>query len=872
MKIRYCFILMLILLLSTSPLFAGITGKISGTVRDAENGEPLPGANVFIEGTTLGASTDIDGFYYILNIPPGTYLVKASYIGYGTATKSQVQIIIDMTTKLGFDLATTLLETETVVVMAERPAIQKDLTSSQQSFDAEEILDAPVNDLGELMSLQAGVSSVETAERASIVLDAPGDGLHIRGGRENETAFLVDGVRVDNPMWGGANYTQNTSGSSVTEMMTILGTFNAEYGGKTSGVINLVTKEGSERISGRIGGFTDKFGIEEFDRNTFQGELTLSGPVPIINNLRFFINGQARTTDGRFTAYIIPNWTDSKGMVPIFDENGEARGEEVSVDWKDEWNALGKLSLRAGSSINLMASFVYARVQKQKYYHDYKYLPYGMPWSDTKTSGLTLKLTHQLNASTFYDLTGSYQEMDYWFGVHKTREQRIVMGSRLSEDNFGFYYSGGYQRYWGDTTRTYQMKFNITSQITNKHLLKFGVDLRYLKLFHRLDNAWTTPVDELVVGVDEEGNQIKESYQNHKSYTNSDPWEWAVFLQDKMEFESLGMILNLGLRWERWNISEKYMENPELPMETPLLTTDPKIRLSPRVGVSYPVSDRAAFHFSYGHFYQLPSYVNMLSGINENGRFPNRPNLQDIGLAIYNPNIKPEKSVTYEAGVQVQLMRSVSLNVTAFYREMADLIGVTWIQTAGYVYFDNVDYGNSKGLEFTLNKRFSNYFSARVNYTLSQTLISTSSPMTAAQTVSSTPIAYKSYLADWDRPHDLSAMLRVSDPKSWAIGLNASIKSGRPYSVMAEQPNTERMPMIMNFNLRLSKYFHFFGLRETIYLQVSNLFDRQNIYWVFPVTGKWDDDGDPGTPYAKDANPRRISDGRRIQIGFRVIF
>ncbi|MFQ6618121.1 MAG: hypothetical protein ACE5QV_05475, partial [Fidelibacterota bacterium] len=171
-----------------------------------------------------------------------------------------------------------------------------------------------------------------------------------------------------------------------------------------------------------------------------------------------------------------------------------------------------------------------------------------------------------------------------------------------------------------------------------------------------------------------------------------------------------------------------------------------------------------------------------------------------------------------------------------------------------------------------LNKRFSNYFSARVNYTISQTLISTSSPITAAQTVSSAPIAYRSFLADWDRTHDLSALVRISDPRNWAISLNSKMKSGRPYTVMAEQKNTERMPWNINVDVRLIKYLNFFGLKETVYLQIFNIFDRRNIYWVYPVTGKWDDDGDPGTPYAHDANPRRISDGRRARIGFKVEF
>ncbi|UCE19494.1 MAG: TonB-dependent receptor [Gemmatimonadota bacterium] len=862
MKTVIRFILLLAIFSQTS-LFAGTTGKISGTIRDTQSDEPLPGANIIIEGTTMGASANLQGFYYIINVPPGEYTVKATMVGYGSLSKTQVRVVTDVTTKVDFELSPTVIEMGAVTVVAERPAIQKDLTSSLQAFGGDEIDKAPVENLPQLLETQTGLSSVEPTERASIIRNAPGDGLHIRGGRENETAFVVDGARVDNPIWGGANYTQNTSGSTVTEMMTILGTFNAEYGGKMSGVVNMVTKEGSQKYSGKFSGYTDNFGIPDYDRNTFQAEGTFSGPVPSLKKLTFFTNAQIRTTDGRFKSYLIPKWTDSKGQVPIEDEHGNPLGEEVAADWKDEWNTLMKLTWKASPAFKIMGSFVAAHVKKVKYYHDYKYLPYGMPWSDTKSSGLTLKLTHLLSPSTFYELVASYQKIDYWMGVHKTREQRIAMESREEEDIYGFYYTGAYNDFWADTTRTFQLVFNMTSQVASTHLLKAGVDFRHIDLFHRYENAWTTPGSEI------DG----EFYVNHKAYTNSRPIEWAVYVQDKMEFESIGMILNAGLRLESWNIDEKYMLDPQIPFDTILLETEPKVRFSPRLGISYPISDRAAFHFAYGHFYQFASYVNLLSGINEEGRFPDRPNLQDIGLAIHNPNMKPEKSITYEAGVQSYVMENLSMNLTAFYRELADLAGVTWIQGAeSYVYFDNVDFGNSKGLELTLDKRFSHYFSGRVNYTLSQTLISTSSPMTAAETVSSEPIAYKTWLADWDRTHDLAALIRISDPKNWAVSLNGKMKSGRPYSELAEQKNTKRMPWNINVDMRLSKYFNFFGLRETLYLQIFNVFNRKNIYWVYDVTGKWNDDGDADTPPAHDANPRRISDGRIARIGLQVVF
>ena len=851
---------------------AGTTGKISGTVKDAQNNEPLAGVNVIIDGTTMGAATDHNGFYFIINVPPGNYTIRASMIGYEVQNKVEVQVITDITTKVDFNLHTTVIEGEIVTIVAERPPIQKDLTSSLQAFGKDEINAAPVENLPQLLETQVGVSSVETMEKASIIKDTPGDGLHIRGGRENETAFLMDGVRVDNPIWGGSGYAQNTSGSTVTEMMTILGTFNAEYGGKMSGVVNLVTNKGTNKYNGMASGYTDKLGIKKFDHNTFQGDITFSGPFPFLKNITFFTNYQYRTTDGRFKGYIIPNWTDSKGKVPIEDENGNPLGEEVSADWKDEWNTLQKLTWRVNPNLKLMGSYVRAHVQTIKYDHDFKYIPYGMPWSDEKSDGFTFNLTHNLGSRTFYEVKGSYQRIDYWMGVHKTREQRIVMESRLEEPVYGFRYSGASNEFWADTSRTYQLSFNITNQLNPIHLIKAGLDVRYLDLFHRLENAWSTPLAEMTVGSDEEGNPIKAIEENHHAYANSNPIEWAAYIQDKIELESIGMILNIGLRWERWSIGEKYMQNPEIPFTTVLLPTKPKEKISPRLGISYPISDEAAFHFAYGHFYQFPSYIDLLSGVNERSRYPDRPNLTGVGLAIFNPNTDVEKSITYEAGVQTQLMPDISLNVTAFYRKLSDLAGVTWIQTAGYVYFENVDFGNSKGLEFTLNKRFNNYFSGRVNYTLSQTLISTSSPMTAAQTVNTTPLQYKTFLADWDRTHDLTVLLNISNPKTWAISLNCKMKSGRPYTYFAEYKNTERMPWNINVDMRLSKYLNFVGLREVLYLQIFNLLDRKNIYWVYDITGKWDDDGDPGTPYAHDANPRRVSEGRRARIGFKVEF
>lgn len=855
MNYRICTFYILSFFILAIHLFAGTTGKISGTITDAENGAPLAGVNVMIEGTTMGAATDVNGFYFIINVPPGIYTVKATMMGYEIKTQVGVRVTTDMTTKLDFKLKSTVIEGQVVTVVAERPAIQKDLTSSLQSFSNNEITEAPIENLHQIIEIQSGINKMGS-ESSGYVNGAPGDGIHIRGGRENETLFLIDGIKVGDDIYGGSRYIQNTSGTTINEMKTIIGTFNAEYGGKMAGVISVVTKDGEERYSGKFSGYTDNFGIKEFDKNTYQGEFTLSGPVPLLKRVTFFANGQLRTTDGRQDVYgvMIPNWSDSKGLVDRF-----APGKKVPALWEDEWNGMVKLTFKPLDQMKLTASYFHSWGEEGKYSHSYRYVPMSFPYRETINNGLILKLVHTLSARTFYEVIGSYQTTDFFYGVDKYRERKNVLGDRLTREFY--YYSGSPHEYNTDSSQTWQAVVNFTSQINNSHQLKSGLELRRLNVFHRMDMAGGSPLQEI------EG----EIYEKHLAYARRHPIEFSAYLQDKMEFEDIGMIMNLGARLEYWDQRMEYMEDPELPFSTKMLATDKKVRVSPRFGISYPVSEKAAFHLAYGHFYQLPRYMELLSGLNDQGYYQGRPNLNDPGPGISNPNAKPEKTVSYETGVQFQIATNMTLNVTAFYREMADLMGVRWMSGGGgYVYLDNVDFGNSRGMELTLEKRFSDFWSARVNYNWSTVKISTSSPLTAAQ--KNRFIAYRTFLADWDRPHDLSALLLISDPQSWGVSLITSARSGRPYSVVAEVLNTERMPWEITTDLRLSKYFKLLGLNQTLFLQIYNLFDHRNIRSVYSETGKWDDDGLYSTPYDLDASPTRRSEGRSARIGFKIDF
>jgi len=837
---------------------AGTTGKISGFVKDKQTGEPLVGVNITIDGMSLGAASNIDGYFYIINIPPGSYDLTASYVGYSTTRKMGIQIQTDFTTKVEFLLEEALIEGETIEIIAHRPAIQKDLTSSEQGYSSNEIQTAPVESVSELILLQSGVTPLGN-EASGYVPGAPGDGLHIRGGRENETLFLIDGMKVGDDIYGGSSYIQNTSGSSIEEMKTIIGTFNAEYGGKTGAIVSVITKDAQQNFSGSVGGYTDKFGIAKFDRNTFQGEISFTGSMPFVPHLSFFTNFQARTTEGRPDVFgvAIPEWRDSGGFVGRIDDADVPEEYKVPLDWRDEWNGMAKLIFRPAVNIKIMASYFHSRVKDSDYKHTYRFMPYSQPWSDLENRGVMLKFVHTVSPSTFYEVMGSYQNTNFFYGIDKTRERKILYGQRITHEDY--YVSGAVHDYNIDSSKTWQAFINLTSQINNVHQIKGGLELRSLNVFHRMDNAGGTSVQEI------EG----EIYEVHMAYVKRNPIEGAFYIQDKMEFERLGMIMNLGFRLEVWNPKMEFMENPEEPLYTEMINTEVKTRWSPRFGISYPISETAAFHFAYGHFYQLPRYMELVSGLNDRGYFAGRPNLNDPGPGISNPNARPEKTVSYETGVQLNLLQSVNMNITAFYREMSDLIGVSWISGGGgYVYLDNVDFGYSKGAEFILNKQLSSMWSFRLNYTWSTVNISTSSPLTASQ--KNRFISYRTFLADWDRPHNFSANMLVTDPANWGISVIFNALSGRPYSVLAEQLNTERMPWEVYTDLRLNKYFIFFDLFGTVYIRISNLFDTRNVRSVYSETGKWD--VDYGKPRHLTANPKRISDGRAIRIGFRINF
>ena len=266
---------MLVLMLLAAPglVFAQNTGKIAGVVTDADSGDPLPGAQVVVVGTTLGTVTDVDGNYFIIGVPVGSYDVQARFVGYQNATVAGVEISSGYTQEVNFALAAGV-ELDEVVVEYERPLIRKDAIGVPKIVDSEEIVNLPVRGAANIAKTQAGVVSTE------------GSGtLNVRGGRGSEVTFYIDGVKIV----GTAAVPQ----SAVQEQEMIIGNISARYGDAMSGIINITTKSGSPDFFGSFEGVTSE-SLDAYGYNL--ASLAIGGPI-VGEKVNFFLSGEYLNQD-----------------------------------------------------------------------------------------------------------------------------------------------------------------------------------------------------------------------------------------------------------------------------------------------------------------------------------------------------------------------------------------------------------------------------------------------------------------------------------------------------------------------------------------------------------------------------------------------
>ena len=847
-------VFVIFLILISNSVYAGVTGKITGKVTEAQTGEELIGINILIEGTTMGAATGVDGTYIINNIEPGVYSLVFSGVGFQKKIVRDVRVSSDFTTRIDLQLASEAISLETIVVEAVNPMVRKDLTSSKTVIDDSQIQALPIESLDQLLTLQAGITKGASGE------------IHIRGGRSSEVAYNVNGISTINPF--DFSKTVNISTNAVQELSVVSGTFNAEYGNALSGIVNTVTKEGGQAYRGSLSFYTgdyisqnDEIFYNINDFNAFSNlvlEGTLGGPIPELENtVTFFLSGRYNKDGGYLFGQREHTIYDSVWVNPnnVKDIRVSATGDNavVSMNPSEDFTGTGKITVKPISTLKINYDLVYSKSYYKTYNHEIKYNPDAnyqrYEWSLLNS----LEVRHALSNSTFYSLQAAHNIYDfkrYLFplldasgneitfkpgmdltGLHA--DQRYQPIHKLNKPTTYTFVSGGtlnghyYQR-----SHSTEVKFDLTSQVTNQHEVKIGAkwknDLMDFEDFtvQRDTLKYLTPTI------------LSPESPVHDLYSK-EPRQFSAYIQDKMEFTS--MIINAGIRYDYFSARSLFSANTNKPTQD-LVLAESKNTFSPRLGISFPITDEGIIHFSYGHFYQLPPFSFLFA----NPTFENNVAIPTFG----NANLDPEKTVTYEIGLQQQLTEDIAFNVTGFYKDVRDLLALQQIRVSSsfsYYKYVNKDYGNIKGITFSLSKRKlpSSLFALSIDYTFQVAEGNETSAaaffLDAASGRQSEKIPVP---LDWDQAHTLNGVISFGVNRDWMLTLVGNISTGLPYSPLIYEKqiylrsNSERKPLQTNVNLLLEKSFDLTDIVVTAFLKIYNLFDTKNERFVYDDTGR----------------------------------
>ncbi len=884
-------------------LFAGETGKIAGKITDQQTGEPLIGANVVItarivEGeqqsltNLLGAATDFEGYYYILNVPPGTYVVKVTYIGYQTEEVSGITVDIDKTTTVNVKLNPTQgIQTKTVTVTAYAPQkLEEDLTATKQVYNTEK-----------LQTMAGVVSLTDILELQADIVDN-----HFRGGREGESLYLVGGAPINNPLDNTRAFSPITTGLQQVEVYT--SGFSAEYGNAQSGVVNMVPKEGgdvwqtSAQVSGSVPYYKSWYGspyspgnvyyyntlantISWLSENPTQPGRPLwdagygfgSTYLPTLKNgyiyntqdsLRIARLGQLswlgamrsvglqynNTVDYRLDFSIGGPLT--KYIKLFIASRQNVSNPDIPTTHPDvERQAIGTLTFQKNPENKFTFRFTYDN-QFDNYFGSnwYQWL-----WDRTlsvsqdlqTTSQYGLDWTHVFNQSTILNVKTNI------LYVYSRTNVDLLLPGQFTNDYSNLYLNwvnytdpanqqvGRINNDYGATiTTTYNLDGNIISQINKWNLLKAGLQLSYYDL----------DVNQLI-NISEPGSYRKLAF-------NAYPYEGGLYVQDKMEFE--GFIANIGLRYDFYNFNISYYSDTFSPLRNPQFNPsiqgsqyyDPSLALKtrtklyskvqPRIGISFPLSTSAVFHLNYGTFTQRPSFEEV---------FYNQIDRQNAINILGNPRLKPENTQAYDVGVETALPFGIRLDVSAYYKNVVDLVETAFYVDANksaYQTFVNRDYADIKGFHVNIEKDdgpIQGYINYNYGSSTGKSSNNLNAPVTYIEKTAGAgadsvvlPTPQDVYL-DYDRTHTAVINLTYKIFKKTGLkifgvyplenmnfSLTFKIYSGRPYTpvvagsagdLFSMRTQTER-----DLRARIQKSISFNSSDLTFYVEGYNLLNQ----------------------------------------------
>jgi hypothetical protein len=965
---------LLALLLMLLPVVVFAAGTIRGKVTDKSSGETLVGANVSLAGTTLGAATNVNGEYTILNVPVGVYTIKATFVGYTPITVSNVRVNNDLTTYQDFALTSEAVALQAVEIIAEKPLVNRSATNAVRIITNDDISALPVRGINNILSLSPGV----------VVQD---NTVFIRGGRLDEVGYYLDGVSITNPVLGGRAV--NIVQDAVEEIQVQAGGYNAEFGGANSGIIQEQLRTGTPNWKASAGYTTDnitfqpkskafsgnkRLGTYWYGYNEFTG--TLSGPI----------------VDERFKFFGLFNYLYNRDQSPqpfpgihLGTLVGET-GDVVNMNYPagpllknslEQYNYTATLTADF-KPITLRFAGTFTSGTSYNPYNSHRnagaisnILDGGRIEEIDQTNGSgSLRLTHLLNPTTYYEVTLGYfgqgvRNLDpilknnfLNYGDSVANAQAGIVWTRSNADvesgqigryirptrkvvmGFPFNAPGdvlaGYQKV---KRQNYSITGALTTQIGDVHSIKIGGDYQRYTL---RNYAWSndavfslasllaqnaalpagdpnkvTPEQVLInAGVNNYGYDV---WGNENSGSGVDGPKHPVFAsayaQDRIEFKDL--IVNFGLRFDYIKTDNKAFKDPTHPEQTinpqsgainptGLVNVPAYSGISPRVGLSFPVTERTVFHTQFGQFVQQSRLRDIFQGL-----YLTAANIRG-GFFIGTPvgfNVRPERTTQYEIGFTQQVSDFASFDITGYYKDIKDQIVYTQQNTGSgsplgaYYVFSNGDFATTKGVELTFSMRRTQRVQVNASFTFQDARGTGSYPnsnrgivgapldnVTIFTPVYISPLEYNNAFrgninVDYHFGRDdggpvlselgLSALLTFNSGHPFTRGVGGADLEGDARNRQPIEPlNASTTPWNFQVDLRVDKTFRLgdrLALNASIF--VINLFDALNISNVFLRTGTTTDNGylsDPrlGQPLLNTYGPRYADLYRAVNIDY----
>jgi len=774
------------------------TGSVSGRIVDVSTSEGLIGVNVMVKGTYYGAATGIDGQYFIQGISPGTYDIEASIIGFKVLLQTGIKVRPGQTTVLDFNMEETVLTLgEEVVVLGSKPLFDVDETASVARVTSEDIL-----------SEQVGVTTQDNE-------------IHIRGGRIDESMFVVDGQSVKDPLSG---YSGNlfVNPEAIQELEIVTGGYNAEYGQAMSGVVNIRLKEGRDHFEGAFKYSSDNWGMDQETINHYSTdriEFNLGGPDPIMELLlpklgldlpgafSIFVNGYGKMYDSNLptASKLYPHryWS-----IPGMEEQAQDNLiQSMAPRENNDWHALykltwglspkKKLSLSYDISLNINQGYFMPRAFSSTYYpYRYQEILDNYNTITRETRLFNVNWTHTLSTRSFYEITmGRFLTLEHsavqdlhWTEYTERLDLDPINYTVVDQDGniaitYGDeFYDTGFAPEWYDVSSdNYRFDVDWTYRTQDRHKIKAGIE-------NTLTEIQVLDIDEPWAGTSGFGA----NYDMYNAYTTFG----AFYVQDRITFE--GMTVNIGMRYDYW-FPGKYVEDAINDPNTVIITDEArkkfeeetfdlfgykgKGRFSPRFGISHPVTDNDVLYFYYGHFSQLPTFQYVYAKLNSVS--------QSTYQVFGNPNLNPKTTVQYELGIKHRFSEDQVLELKAYWKDMFDYETSQTITPSNPKYahlrfnmYFNADYARARGVEMIIKSRVFKRWYVDLNFNYSIVTGKSSSPLdnllVQAGALNEKPLG-ENYMS-WDKPLQFFTNIYYNHPSNWGASMRLEFGSGRRYT------------------------------------------------------------------------------------------